>query len=245
MCGARALAPFPTPCSSRLKDMDESFFPWLQSFFPWLRCPHLQHSQGIPGSGAREVTWPGRACLRALPLLGAWRVLPGHTCLCFPWGGSHDLCGPQGQTRVKPVPPACGHSPGGHIVTRQPKAFPPWEAPPLAFNRPGWERQGASGGVASRSQWPPGAQPPHWADWNAWLGWTAPPTPAGNHVPPSPLGACSWGPGGSRHTDSPVCTRRPILGAPSRPAGFFASSLLAHLQAWLSSLLTHSMGPGY
>lgn len=191
------------------------------------------------------MTWRGRACLRALPLLGAWCVLPGPTCLCFPWGGSHDLCGPQGQTWVKAVPPACGHSPGGCIMTTQPKAFPPWEAPPLALNCPGVGEPGGFRWCRSRSQWPPGAQPPHWADWNAWLGWTAPPTPAGNHVPPSPPGSCSWGLGGSRQTDSPVCTRRPILAAPSRPAGFFASSLLAHLQAWLSSLLTHSMGPGY
>ena len=150
VCGPRALAPIPTPRSSRLKDMDESLFPLGFSPFSFgLQCPHLQHCQGIPGSGAREVTWRGWACLRALPLLGAWRVLPGHTCLCFPWGGSHDLCGPQGQTWVKAVPPACGHSPGARIMTTQPKAFLPWEAPPLALNRPG---VGEPGGFRWRSE---------------------------------------------------------------------------------------------
>lgn len=35
----------------------------------------------------------------------------------------------------------------------------------------------------------PQAQPPHWANWNSWLGQTAPPTqPAGSEVPPAPEG---------------------------------------------------------
>lgn len=141
VCGARALAPIPNhppPRPSRLKDLDESFFPWASFLFPLgFSVPICDAVRGSRAQGRREVTWQGRACLRALPLLGAWRVLPAHTCLCFPWGSSHDLCGPQGHTCVKAVPPACGHSPGGRIVTTQPKAFPPWEAPPLALNRPG------------------------------------------------------------------------------------------------------------
>lgn len=69
---------------------------WTSPFRTGLLCPHLRLCRGIWGSGHGEATWRGSACLRAHPLLGAWRVLPAHTCVCFPWGDSRDLCGPQG-----------------------------------------------------------------------------------------------------------------------------------------------------
>lgn len=116
---------------------------------------------------------------------------------------------------------------------------------------PGLEGLGASNGVSAGSwaQLPlPRAQPPHWANWNSWLGQTAPPTHS-RLEPRShpPLRACSWGPGSSRHTGSPVCRRwpPPCSPPPALPKSSPAASSLTWGFLWFSHLLTHQTGSGY
>lgn len=94
----------------------------------------------------------------------------------------------------------------------------------------------------------PRAQPPHWANWYSWLGQTAPPTHS-RLEPRShpPLRACSWGPGSSRHTGSPVCRRwpPPCSPPPALPKSSPAASSLTWSFLCFSHLLTHQTGSGY
>lgn len=121
----------------------------------------------------------------------------------------------------------------------------PGEGPrPLPL--PGWEGLGASGAGAGPVPSPPvpvprphAAQPPHRANWNAWLGQTSPPTQAAAVTSHLPLGTCSLGLGRCRHTGSPECTGQPPPRNPLGPPQFLASCLL---RTWgflqLSCLLT-------
>ena len=135
-------------------------------------------------------------------------------------------------------------SAGGRAVTTQAKVFSPWEVPRRHSAVLGGESQGTSGGVRAGAGGllEPSPTP---AGLECLAGLDRPTHACWNRRPTSPRGPV---PGAQAAPDTlaPLCAPGgPLPAVPFRLPGIFASSLLAHTGAWLSSLLTHSMGPGF